>query len=94
MAATLNTPAKFGFQQVVIPGFVIQVASRRTDRPMVMYYTAAAGFTQDYTQAKRYTTAPMADPDIAAAKTLLSPEVLSAVQVVAVNKIVLLTQPT
>jgi hypothetical protein len=78
----------YTFQRKAILGFIIRIASRRTDYPFVGYYGTDGTIVTDWTQAQNYASTKLATNAVPEVKALLTGEMANACAVEVTNKIV------
>jgi hypothetical protein len=78
----------YTFKRKAILGFIIRVASRRTDYPFVGYYGTDGTIVTDYTQAQNYANAKLAAGALPTVKALLTGEMANACSVEVTNKVI------
>jgi hypothetical protein len=79
----------YNFKRVAVLGFLIRVASRRTDYPFVGYFGKDGTIVTDYTLAKTFQNTAAATAAIPTVKALLTGDMANACQVEVTNKVVL-----
>lgn len=78
----------YTFKRVAVLGFLVRIASRRTDYPFVGYYGTDGTIVTDYKLAQTYQTKAAATTALPAVKALLTGEMANACEVAVTNKIV------
>ena len=78
----------YTFKRMAILGFIIQIASRRTDYPFVGYYGTDGTIVTDYTKAQNYASAKLGTAALPSVKALLAGEMANACAVEVTNKVI------
>jgi hypothetical protein len=79
----------YNFKRIAVLGFLIRVASRRTDYPFVGYYGNDGTIVMDYKEAKTFSNQNTATAALPTVKALLTGDMANACQVEVTNKVVL-----
>jgi hypothetical protein len=79
----------YTFKRVAITGFLIRIASRRTDYPFVGYYGKDGTIVTDYNSAQTYQNMAAADAAIPVVKALLTGDMANACKAEVTNKVVI-----
>lgn len=79
----------FTFKRQAVLGFLIRIASRRTDYPFVGYYGPNGTIVTDYKTAQTFSNVALANTALPAAKALLTGDMANACQVEVTNKIII-----
>jgi hypothetical protein len=79
----------YTFVRKAVLGFMIRIASRRTDYPFVGYYGSDGTIVTDYKQAQLFSTQVLATAALPSVKSLLIGEMGNACHVEVTNKAVI-----